>query len=133
MREGQRFGLPEAVAASAAIPVLFEPVYIPGQNGGPFADGGKADRVGLRQWRARRRLKKNAIPPAALVHLIERSSPFSGADDVSRMGESNVTLVTCAKSGQYLWSLGEFDEQMERSRANAAPALEVHKARVPSV
>ena len=125
--------LPEAVAASAAIPVLFEPVYIPGQNGGPFADGGKADRVGLRQWRARRRLKKNAIPPAALVHLIERSSPFSGADDVSRMGESNVTLVTCAKSGQYLWSLGEFDEQMERSRANAAPALEVHKARVPSV
>lgn len=114
--------LPEAVAASAAIPVLFEPVEIPGQQGGPFIDGGKADRVGLKQWRARRKAN-GTEPPDALVHLIARSSPFSGADDVERMGESRVVTVRCAKSGQQLWDLGAFDEQMELARANAAPAL----------
>lgn len=47
--------LPEAVAASAAIPGLFAPLAIAGApHPGPFRDGGVVDRTGLRAWRARR-------------------------------------------------------------------------------
>ena len=38
--------LPEAVAASAAIPLLFNAVHVPGQTG-MWADGGKVDRCAL--------------------------------------------------------------------------------------
>ena len=52
--------LPEAVAASAAIPCVFAPLSIPGAVGGPFADGGVVDRTGLAAWRESRRAARLA-------------------------------------------------------------------------
>lgn len=51
------------------------------------------DRVGLRAWRSRRRKQllergESLTLPPCLVHVISRSSPFSGHDDVSKSGES---------------------------------------------
>ena len=43
--------LPEAVAASAAIPFLFKAVAVPGRVDGPLSDGGVCDRVAVRPWR----------------------------------------------------------------------------------
>lgn len=123
--------LPEAVAASAAIPGLFAPVAIPGREGsGPFADGGVVDRTGLTAWRARRRAgtggaATTAAPPPALVHLIGRSSAFSGDDDVARTGETRVILVKSPKAGVSLVSLGgaAFDFQLASARSRARPAM----------
>jgi predicted acylesterase/phospholipase RssA len=78
--------LPEAVAASAAVPVLFQPVHIPGTRDGPYIDGGVRCRIGLDLWR-RQRYAHGAPPPPAVVHLIGRSSPFSGNDNTSGLGE----------------------------------------------
>jgi len=110
--------LPEAVAASAAIPVLFHPVDIPGCPGGPFADGGKVDRDGLGPWRDLVRAKGLEELPA-VVHLISRSSPFSGDDDVYRHNERNIAVVRSAKSGMSLFSLGDFAAHREAAEANA--------------
>mmetsp|Transcript_24606 Transcript_24606/g.68478 ORF Transcript_24606/g.68478 Transcript_24606/m.68478 type:complete len:252 (-) Transcript_24606:207-962(-) len=71
--------LPEAVVASAAIPVLFAPIRIPGQEGGPFSDGGKVDRIGLKQWRDfRRRQNETSVSTAA---------PFPATPSVCHRGE----------------------------------------------
>mmetsp|Transcript_27525 Transcript_27525/g.70753 ORF Transcript_27525/g.70753 Transcript_27525/m.70753 type:complete len:328 (-) Transcript_27525:98-1081(-) len=112
--------LPEAVVASAAIPVLFAPVRIPGQGGGPFKDGGKVDRIGLKQWRDFLRSKSGKPEPPALVHLIGRSSPFSGNDNICG-NELGVTVVRCPKSGVSLFSLGDFNAQriIAKERASA--------------
>jgi len=110
--------LPEAVAASAAIPFLFSPVEIPESSGGPFIDGGKVDRDGLRPWRELVRRKEWEELPA-IVHLISRSSPFSGADDVYRHGERNIAVIRSNKSRMSLFSLGDFPEQREAAATNA--------------
>ena len=65
---------------------------------GPFKDGGLVDRVGLGAWRRRRAARgarggpgggagnaAGAVPPA-LIHLIARSTSFSGDDDVEATG-----------------------------------------------
>jgi hypothetical protein len=121
--------LPEAVAASMAIPCLFRAVNVPGAPGGAhvrFADGGKADRVGLRPWRA------GAFSPpgrATLCHVIARSSPFSGDDDVDAAaaaappGAGGVLLVRSPKSDQSLMGLSDFAPQFEAGRRRAAAAL----------
>jgi predicted acylesterase/phospholipase RssA len=96
--------LPEAVAASAAIPGLFAPLAIAGApHPGPFRDGGVVDRTGLRAWRARRASQAASAarrgvspspPPPALVHVIHRSSALSGDDDVAGTGER---WATCSR------------------------------------
>ena len=65
----------------------FQSVLSTGQQLSPFKDGGMADRVGLELWRKRRRqeLPSGSIPQAC-VHLVSRSSPFSGSDDVRGSG-----------------------------------------------
>lgn len=60
-----------------------------GQESGPFKDGGLIDRTGLSAWRKRRSLRGKGVPPA-LIHLIQRSSNFSGSDDVEATGESSL-------------------------------------------
>lgn len=126
--------LPEAVAASAAIPALFAPVVIPGREAqGPFRDGGVVDRTGLVAWRDRLRAaaaagsvgsaQPPAPPPPALVHLIGRSSAFSGADDVEAMGEARVVLVRSPRSRASLVSLRDFEFQAASARSRSRPAM----------
>ncbi|EIE21028.1 hypothetical protein COCSUDRAFT_17697, partial [Coccomyxa subellipsoidea C-169] len=114
--------LPEAVAASAAIPFIFEPLHVPGQEGGPFRDGGLVDRTGLGAWRQRRSLRGSGVPPA-LIHLIQRSSNFSGNDDVEATGERRITVVRSPKSGVNFFSLGDFDRHFDAAYQRAAPAM----------
>ena len=143
-----------SVAASAAIPVVFENVHVPGSHGhaNPFMDGGVVDRVGLKSWRRKRRdqaaaWRQSSVPtsssssmqqpssgdkgkeeeeeallPPCLVHVIERSSTFSGDDDVEASGEPRVHVVRSPKSGVSLLSLGDFDGAWEAARERARPA-----------
>lgn len=122
--------LPEAVAASAAIPVIFSAVNVDGSL--PYVDGGVVDRVGLKGWRDRRRRQLGAADsrvlglkqsPPAVVHLIGRSSPFSGADDVLATGEQQVTVIRSPKSGVSFFDLGDFEGQMSAARERALPAV----------
>jgi len=120
--------LPEAVAASACVPLVFKAVAIPGREQGPFVDGGKADRMAVVPHRERRRgqLAGRAAPPPALVHLISRSSPFSGGDAIDRCGERDLHVVRSGKvrfREANLWDLGDFSGMMARSRSKAVPAV----------
>lgn len=129
IREGN---LPEAVTASAAVPVLFAPVSVAGVDGGPWQDGGKHDRVGLEGWQELRTggLVGGHVDEGPIVHLIERSSPFSGADDVDMSARAcGATVVRSPKSGQSLLALNKdtFKQQREiaagryaRARATAS-------------
>jgi predicted acylesterase/phospholipase RssA len=119
--------LAEAVAASAAVPALFRPVRVPGAAANPCVDGGVACRIGLDLWRARRRAQgfPSARVPPAVVHLIGRSSPFSGNDDTAGLAAQGATVLRSAKSGASLWDLdSSFDDQFEAARRRARPALE---------
>jgi hypothetical protein len=97
------------------------------------------DRIGLKAWRDRRRrqalsgpLSPRAPPgargaprpPPALVHIIERSSPFSGADNPAATGEADVHVVRSPKSGVNFFDLGDFDQHFDSSRRRARPVLE---------
>lgn len=125
--------LPHAVAASFAIPGLFVPVSVPGADGGPFADGGVADRVGLALFE-RTPLRGGSLCGAGggsaaattLVHLIERSSRFSGADEV---GDPAAVVVRSPRAAQSLWALPDFQVQRDTARARTARALAAQGAR----
>ena len=122
--------LPEAVVASAAVPCLFRAIDVRGREGGPFADGGKVDRVGLLPWRG------GGGNSPAVVHLIERSSRFSGDDDVERAilragRREDVLLVRSPRSGQSLVGLTDFDLQFNAARERAQECF--HSARPPFV
>ena len=109
-----------------AIPCLFRAVPIPGQPGGPFIDGGKVDRVGLRPWLAAR---SGAAGRRVLCHVIGRSSPFSGDDDVeaalaqASLPRAAVLTVRSPKSEQSLLGLADFGPQFAAARGRAAAAL----------
>ncbi len=122
--------LPEAVVASAAVPVLFAPVSIPGQPKTPHVDGGLRSRVGLDAWRG---LDRRANPAA--VHVVGRSSPFSGSSAVSsgesdsdgdvhatETGANDVLVVHSKRSKSSLWNLDKgrlrahFDASYETAR-----------------
>jgi predicted acylesterase/phospholipase RssA len=109
----------EAVVASASVPILFQRVDIPGQSaGGPFFDGGVADRVGLNLWRQQKGDSNGRLP---VVHLVGRSSPFSGRDDHGSYRGARV--VFSEKSRASLFNMGEFDVQFEQTRVRAMPTL----------
>lgn len=122
--------LPEAVAASAAIPMMFAAVDIPGVSAGPYVDGGKVDRTALKAWRDTRRegLPWGRQPPPALVHLVERSSQLSGADDVAATGEKKITVCRSPKSGANFFALGNFEDQVSAAYARAQPAIAAARA-----
>ena len=95
--------LPEAVAASCAIPIVFQPVRLGGRR---LWDGGAIDRLGLEGWRRWRPGR------SALVHWVEGTrgkEPASGLDGLE--------IVRTPPSGASFISLGEFDAQVEEARA----------------
>ncbi|GMH33314.1 hypothetical protein BSKO_01148 [Bryopsis sp. KO-2023] len=138
--------LPEAVAASGAIPLLFAGVDIPGrEEDNPFKDGGSVDRIGLKLWRNHRRSlleasnnsKPSASPsdwfskskspasvPDALVHVISRSSPFSGTDDITKSGERRVAYLESSKSGVNFFDIGDYKGQMMATRDRAMRVIQ---------
>ena len=70
-----------------------------GASAGPHIDGGKVDRTALKAWREERRQNVGPLPwakqpPHALIHLVDRSSQMSGADDVEATGEPYCWLCT---------------------------------------
>ncbi len=93
--------LPEAVAASCAVPYLFVPVAVDGVQ---YADGGAVDRLGLEPWSRLRGEREQ------LVHLVERSA---GAETVLPPG---LSVVRTPRSGANFWSLGDFFGQVEEAR-----------------
>ena len=107
--------LPEAVAASACVPGIFAPVDIPGSHQplGPFIDGGMKDRVGLEAWRQVVTEQRDI----SLVHIIHRSSPFSGPDDVQTSVENKLFVFKSPKSNFSLFDSANrtaaWEEQME--------------------
>ena len=101
--------LPEAVAASCAVPYLFAPVSVDGRR---LRDGGAVDRLGLEPWRAQRGSER-----PTLVHLVDRSA---GARTPVPDG---VPVVRTPRSGAKLWSLGDFDGQLEEARRLTAERI----------
>lgn len=102
--------LPEAVAASCAVPTVSTPVVI---GGIPYSDGGSADRLFLDPWREYRPCDHY------LVHLVERSLGKPGEPDLSQ-----VTVVRSPRSGAQLWHLGDVAARFERSRQLTLRAVE---------
>ena len=58
----------------------------PGRKEGPFIDGGIRCRIGLDLWRQHRYAGNGGSAAPAVVHLIGRSSPFSGNDNTAGLG-----------------------------------------------
>jgi predicted acylesterase/phospholipase RssA len=99
-----------------------------------FKDGGVVDRIGVKAWRERRRrlhahdaaATSTTSPlflPPCLVHVIERSSPFSGEDDAAATGEAALHVVRSPKSGVSFFDLGAFGEQFDGARGRALPVV----------
>lgn len=116
--------LAEAVVASAAVPVLFNPVVIPGNTNTPHIDGGIKTRVGLDAWRERQMGKSglSGVRPAA-VHIVGRSSPFSGTDTVEYSGSDDIAIVMSSKSKSTLWDISKFMSQCDATYEHAMPIL----------
>ena len=103
--------LPEAVAASCAVPYLFQAVEVSGER---LCDGGLRDRLAWEAWRAWR---PHAHPHEALVHWVARSK---GRDVPPPPG---ARVVCSPRSHAKLWRLGPFDEQVEESKALTSALL----------
>jgi predicted acylesterase/phospholipase RssA len=100
--------LPRAVAASIAVPWLFQPILLDGQRAW---DGGAADRTGLAAWSALGR------PHERVLHLVERSAGARGPEPV------DATVVRSPRSGARLWNLGPVQQRREQARAATLAAL----------
>lgn len=118
-----RGSLPAAVSASAAIPVVFHPVPVPDRPEGPFIDGGIKCRIGLDLWRQHRYGGDASAAAPAVVHLIGRSSPFSGNDSTNGIVRQNAVVVKSPKAGVSFWSYGDYEAQFEAARQRALPVL----------
>ena len=109
--------LPEAVAASMAIPRVFSPVRVAGRM---LADGGMVDRTALHAWRSHR--------PGAevLLHLIESTgSRFGGTAPEGDPGDSveGVRVVRSPRSGASFLNLGDVSGRFEAARLRTSAIL----------
>jgi predicted acylesterase/phospholipase RssA len=104
--------LPEAVAASCAVPYLFQPVRV---GEAEWRDGGLLDRVGWSAWRAWRPEREEG---EALVHWVERSK----GRDVALPPHAHV--ARSPRSHASLWSLGPFEEQAQESAQRTRELLQ---------
>lgn len=94
--------LPEAVAASCAIPRLFAPVRV---EGVPLADGGFVKRVGLEAWQRWRPGRR------AFIHRVAQSNTQAVPEDLSGW-----PVVESGRSGARLWSYGDVRARFEETR-----------------
>ncbi len=101
--------LPEAVAASCAIPWLFVPVAHGAQR---WRDGGVVDRLMVGPWRAWRGERPG------LAHVVERT----GGRDVD-VDLAGVRVVRTPRSSATFWSLGDVPAAAAEARARASAAL----------
>lgn len=62
------------------------------------------------------------------MHVIERSSPFSGSDDTEAAGESSIHVVRCPKSGVNFFDLGNFEQQFSDAHQRASSRLQGYSA-----
>lgn len=103
--------LPEAVAASCAVPGLFAPVVVGDRS---WMDGGLADRTGLEQWRD---LRHGA---SQLVHLVDPSRPGRRVPELP----PDVLVVRSPRARARLWSLGDTAAAYADSRTRALTAFD---------
>jgi predicted acylesterase/phospholipase RssA len=101
--------LPDAIAASCAVPYLFQPVVIDGRA---FIDGGAVDRTAIEAWRRQRPGR------TLLLHLMEASMA-----EPKETPQADV-VVRSPRSGAHLWSLGDHRARFDRTRAATRAALE---------
>lgn len=97
--------LPEAVAASCAIPAIFVPIP---HGDALYRDGGTVDRLMVEPWRSWRPGRR------AIAHLVDRT----GGKDVAFSAE-DLTVVRTPRSGASFWSLGDVPAAVARARAAA--------------
>jgi predicted acylesterase/phospholipase RssA len=105
--------LPEAVAASCAVPWLFAPPLVDGQR---YRDGAVVDRVGLAAWRAWRPDQR------AVLHLVGRTHGAAAPLDPGPL-----PVVHSPPSGARLWDLGPAAAQAAEARAVTVATL-AHRA-----
>ena len=103
--------LPEAVAASCSIPIVFAPVRV---DGVWYRDGGVVDRTGLHNWREIRGER------ATLLHLVDRTG---GAPTLIGDIPQDVRVVRTRRSGAQFWSLGDFAGQVSEAEQSALSGL----------
>ena len=104
-----RGDLPAAVAASCAMPWVFEAVVV---DGTPYQDGGAVDRLGFDGWRALRGQK------AVLIHHVSRTAGTEGAADLA-----GLPVARSPRSGATFLGLGDFASQVEESREIAETCI----------
>ena len=101
--------LPEAVAASCAMPVVFAPVEVDGVR---YQDGGAVDRLGIDRWRAFR----GDVP--TVIHWVDRTA---GKEDDVEVGDA--VVVQTPRSGANFWNLGDVAGQLQEARMLSTEAL----------
>ncbi|MFZ5477261.1 MAG: patatin-like phospholipase family protein [Myxococcota bacterium] len=107
--------LPEAVAASCAIPALFAPV----EHGGTrWRDGGVVDRLMVGPWRTWRGERR------AIAHLVDRTGGTDG-----EAPPPGVPVIRTPRSGASFWSLGDVGAAVEVARARALATLDALEPR----
>jgi predicted acylesterase/phospholipase RssA len=104
--------LAESVAASCAVPFLFQPIIIEGKR---YQDGGVTDRLGLSAWQ---KLHPNQT---YCVHQVSRTR---GKDQDHNLAQQIV--VHSERSYAKLWDLGPFDQQIDESYQRAAQVFATH-------
>lgn len=102
--------LPEAVAASCAIPRLFGPVSI---GDACWADGAMVDRSAFGPWRAHRG------PRPTVLHWVE-----SGKEGAEPEVDEQTTVIRTPAAGASFWDLGDVHARFDRTRRSSRAVLE---------
>ena len=107
--------LPEAVAASCAMPRLFHPVRV---GRAAYVDGGASDRLGLASWRQWR-----GDDRAGVIHKVDRTAGQDVPSDLR-----NCRVVQSPRARANFFSLKDFGAQAEQSRRRALAGLQGYAA-----
>ena len=101
--------LVDMVVASCSIPYLFTPTIVDGVS---YCDGGAADRIGAKAWRAYRPNQRY------LVHLVERSRGVNAEE-----GLEGAMVVRSPRSGASFWSFGDTAMRIARTQKHTDTML----------